>query len=208
MRLSVEIQILPSVEQRALLLATMRQFNAAATHAARMGFNRKVFNRFGLGRLTYHESRKRFGLKSELSIRAFGKVAEVFARNRAFCPVFRPLSALAYSDRGLTYLPGDTVSILTLTGRERIPFVCGEYQRRLLPNLKGESDLVFRAGAALPAPRRQPAGRSGRRRDRLHRRGHGCRECPPRRAMAPTTAASESTPYGCGSSFGSAASSD
>lgn len=41
---------------------------------------------------------------------------------------------------------GDAFSILTLTDRERIPFICGEYQRRLLDYAKGESDIIYRDG--------------------------------------------------------------
>jgi len=40
----------------------------------------------------------------------------------------------------------DAVSIWALGGRLKIPFVCGEPQRRLLATQKGEADLVYRGG--------------------------------------------------------------
>jgi putative transposase len=145
MRLVVELQLQPTDEQRSLLLATMRAFNAAATHAARMGFDRQVFNRFGLSRLTYHEMRKRFGIKALHAVTAFGKVADAFTRDTTKCPAFRPLAALVLEKKSLRYY-ADSVSILTLTGRQCMPCVCSERQRAMLTFQKGQSDLVYRAG--------------------------------------------------------------
>src|SRR5690606_38516399 len=58
---------------------------------------------------------------------------------------FRPRGAVAYDDRILRYTEAE-VSIWTVGGRERIPFVVGEHHARLLRHRKGESDLVYRGG--------------------------------------------------------------
>lgn len=146
MRLVVELQLLPDVRQSALLLETITAFNAATNHAAHIAWEAKVFSRFGVSALAYQKLRKRFGLKADLCVRAIGKAAATFARDRSRCPVFRPLSAAVYSPATMRFVAEAVVRILTLTGRESIGFVCGDYQRRLLPNLKGESDLVYRDG--------------------------------------------------------------
>ena len=60
---------------------------------------------------------------------------------------YRPLGSIAYDSRILSYnLRRSTVSIWTVDGRQTIPFVAGERQRRLLEHQHGESDLVYRNG--------------------------------------------------------------
>lgn len=43
MKLTLQLKLVPSPEQHTALLATIRAFNAAASHAARVGFNARVF---------------------------------------------------------------------------------------------------------------------------------------------------------------------
>jgi predicted transposase len=43
MKLTIQLQVLPDAEQSAVLLATMERFNEAATFAAKVGFEAKVF---------------------------------------------------------------------------------------------------------------------------------------------------------------------
>jgi hypothetical protein len=61
--------------------------------------------------------------------------------------VFRPLGAIAYDDRILTFKQEDsTVSIMTVEGRERVPYVLDPGQREMMPFRKGESDLCLVKG--------------------------------------------------------------
>lgn len=60
---------------------------------------------------------------------------------------FAPHGAVAYDDRILSFALRDSlISIWTLNGRQAIPFVCGERQRQLLEQQRGETDLVFSGG--------------------------------------------------------------
>ena len=60
---------------------------------------------------------------------------------------FRLRGSVAFDDRILCIIPDQhTVSIWTLDGRQRIPFVCGEQQAVMLLGHRGESDLVSRDG--------------------------------------------------------------
>jgi IS605 OrfB family transposase len=55
--------------------------------------------------------------------------------------------AFAFDDRMLAWRRSQsTVSILTLEGRQTVPFACGDRQRELLATRRGESDLVYRDG--------------------------------------------------------------
>jgi putative transposase len=144
MKLTVQVKLLPTPEQAKQLLATMKAFNKAATRAARVGFDAGVFSPPSIQKLCYRELRERFSLSAQMAVRAIGKAAEVFRRDKAVCPEFRPTGAMTYDERILSWKGIDKVSILTLAGRALIPFVCGEYQRGRLDRLKGQADLVYR----------------------------------------------------------------
>jgi transposase len=75
-----------------------------------------------------------------------GQSCRRYKTDRKVRRTFRPHSSIAYDDRILRFKPGDQVSIWTLNGRQVMPFVCGDYQRRYLPLRKGEVDLVFYQG--------------------------------------------------------------
>ncbi len=60
---------------------------------------------------------------------------------------FRAHGSIAYDDRILNwYIAKSEVSIWTVGGRLKLPLVCGEFQKKLLPSQQGESDLVYRSG--------------------------------------------------------------
>ena len=146
MKLTIQLQLLPSPEQAALLLDTMRRFNEAASFAARVGFDAGVFSQPSVHKRAYHEIRARFGLFAQLAVRAIGKAVECFARDKTVCPTFRPDGAITYDQRNLSFKGLDRVSLATLTGRETIGLVYGEYQRERFDRIKGQCDLVRRDG--------------------------------------------------------------
>ena len=146
MKLTLQLRLVPIPDQHTALLATMRAFNAAASHAAHVGFTDKVFNQKSIHRRCYRELRDRFGLSSQMAIRAIGKAVEVFRRDRRVCPVFRDTGAMTYDERLLGWKGPAHVSLLTLHGREIVAMVYGEYQAGFLERLKGQVDLVYRNG--------------------------------------------------------------
>lgn len=98
----------------------------------------------GLHKLCYRELRERFGLSSQMAVRAYGKAADCFSRDKKTCPVFKPLGAMILDERLMSFKGMDRVSILTLAGRQVIPVVFGQYQRERFDRLKGQCDLVFK----------------------------------------------------------------
>jgi putative transposase len=146
MKLTLQLQLLPTSEQAALLRETMAAFNAAATHAAQVGFEAKVYGQPGIHKRCYYDLREQFGLSAQMAVRAIAKAVEVFKRDKTKCPVFRPDGAITYDDRILGWKGLDKVSLWTLTGREVIPLVYGEYQSQRFDRLKGQVDLVYRDG--------------------------------------------------------------
>jgi IS605 OrfB family transposase len=146
MKLTIQLQLLPTPEQAALLLDTMERVNEAATFAARQGFEAGVFSQPSIHKLAYRSIRDRFGLSAQLAVRAIGKAVETFHRDKTICPVFRPHGAITYDQRNLSFKGLDKVSLATLTGREVVALVYGEYQAERFDRIKGQCDLVYRDG--------------------------------------------------------------
>ena len=147
MKLTLQLQLLPTPEQTAALLRTLRQFNAAATFAAEQGFAAGVFSAPSIQKLAYWECRERFGLSAQMAVRAISKAAEMFRRDKMVCPVFKPDGAMAYYERILSFKDCHRVSILAVgVGRLMVPYVFGEYQAANLERIRGQADLVYRGG--------------------------------------------------------------
>ena len=150
MKLTLQIQVLPNADQKAVLLDTMERFNAAASHAAKVGFEDNVFSQPSIHSRCYAELRERFGLSAQMAVRAIGKAVEAFAtlkaKGRKECPVFRPTGAVTYDDRILSFKGLDKVSLWTLKGRMILPIVYGEYQGERIGRRKGQVDLTYRDG--------------------------------------------------------------
>jgi putative transposase len=161
MKLTLQLQLWPTAAQKTTILATMERFNAAASFAAKVGFEAKVFSQPSIHGRCYREIRERFGLSAQMAVRAIGKAVEAFARDKSKCPVFKPRSAVIYDPRILSFKGLDKVSLWTLAGRMILPLVYGEYQGERFDRLKGQVDLVYRTGtfflyATVELPDRAP----------------------------------------------------
>ncbi|HAM40774.1 MAG TPA: transposase [Candidatus Omnitrophica bacterium] len=161
MKLTLQLRLLPDAAQRCLLLTTMEHFNAAATHAARVGFEAKVYSQPPIHHRCYRDLRERFGLSAQMAVRAIGKAVEVFRRDKTRCPIFKLHGAMTYDQRLMSFKGMACVSLLTLEGRQLVPLVFGEYQRARFDRIKGQCDLVYRRGkfflyASIDLPPRPP----------------------------------------------------
>src|SRR5207244_8020873 len=124
MKLTLQLQLLPTAEQKTDLLATMERFNQAATFAAEQGFAARAFGQVALHRLCYRALRERFGLSAQMAVRAIAKAVETFRRDKSRCPAFRKYGAVTYDERVLSFKGQTEVSLWGLAGRHRMPFVC------------------------------------------------------------------------------------
>jgi len=146
MKLAVNLKLQPNTEQANLLRQTMERANAAANYASEVAWNTRTFHQFSLQKLVYGTLKADFALCAQMAVRCVAKVADAYKLDRKTQRIFRPLGAIAYDDRILSFKPEDTVSLWTLQGRQFIPFVCGDYQRHFLPHRKGEVDLIYHGG--------------------------------------------------------------
>jgi putative transposase len=145
MRLTAQLKLQTTPEQSDALRRTLEAANKAADYISACAWNIGMFRQFDLHHLCYSKVREEFGLTAQVAVRAISKVADAYKLDRETKRTFRPLGSIAYDARILSYSE-DSVSIWSLDGRLRIPFSCGDTQRVLLANRKGETDLAFVRG--------------------------------------------------------------
>jgi IS605 OrfB family transposase len=148
MKLIAQLKLQPTPEQSTMLTRTLEAANAACNFISDVAWEARTFGKFALQKLCYEQVREQFGLSAQMTIRALAKVGDAYKLDKRTKRTFRPLASSAYDDRILSFaLPKSEVSIWTLDGRQAIPFVCGERQRRMLQTRQGESDLLHHRGA-------------------------------------------------------------
>ena len=145
MKLTVQVKLLPTGEQSASLKTTMETANAAADRLSELAWNAGEFRRFPLHKLGYRILRDEFPLSSQVVCLLTAKVADAYKLDRAVQRRFRPHGSIAYDLRILSVnVAALTVSIWTVDGRRKMPFVCGAREIALLAYPRGEADLILR----------------------------------------------------------------
>src|SRR5690606_17030171 len=124
MKLTLKIKLLPTNDQAALLLQTMRVANAACDIISEKAWQEKIFNKVKLHKQVYYPLRPKFKLSSQMLIRSIAKVCDAYALDKKTKRKFNPLGAIAYDARIMTYKPNNVVSLWCLGGRQKINFVC------------------------------------------------------------------------------------
>lgn len=144
MILTAQVKLLPDHDQAHALLQTLEMANDACNAISQTAWDPHSFRQFPLHRLAYRTMRDTFPLTAQIVVRCIGKVAEAYKMDHNVMRVFRPHGAIPYDNRILSWkLDSSEVSVWTIAGRQRIPFVCGERQRKLLVGKRGESDLCI-----------------------------------------------------------------
>lgn len=146
MLLTMKIKLLPTEEQKALLLETVERFNEACTFISETAWQNKIFGKVGLQKILYCDVRERFGLSAQMVVRAVGKVSESYCIDREVKHLFKPHGAMVHDQRTLTYKGLDRVSILTLKGRILVPIKLNEYRPLDWRRMRGQADLIYQKG--------------------------------------------------------------
>lgn len=141
MLVSDMLKLAPTEEQANALLATMQACNEASNHVAEIAFKLHSANRTQVHHETYYDIRKLFGLSSQMAVRAIAKACNAYKRDKTIQPKFRPLGAIAYDQRILSWKGADRITILTLNGRITVPVL---YRGRWSGVRRGQTDLVYR----------------------------------------------------------------
>lgn len=134
---------MPTDEQVNLLLETMKEANAVCNAISDIAWEKKVFNQFKIHNEVYHTLKGSSNLSAQVLVRCISKVADAYKLDKKVKRTFKPLGSITYDSRILSY-KGDTVSIWSIGGRLKMPFVC--HNSNYLPYIKGEADLLYRKG--------------------------------------------------------------
>ncbi len=147
MKLIAQVKLVPTEEQNTSLLSTMERVNAAANFISDIAWETCEFGQYDLHHLCYATIREQFGLSAQLTVRVIAKVADAYKVDSKTKRAFKPHGAIAYDERILSWkLTDKTLSIGTISGRQRIPFQAGEQQLALLQTRSGQADLVLQDG--------------------------------------------------------------
>jgi IS605 OrfB family transposase len=147
MKLIAQVKLKPTKEQAKLLKSTLEQANTACNAISELVWNSQTFGQYAIHQAYYAQIRTQFGLSAQVVVRCIAKVADAYKLDKEQQRRFKPLGAIAYDDRILTWRTDKQfVNIWTVGERQKIPYVCGEKQKKLLEFRQGESDLVHRKG--------------------------------------------------------------
>ncbi|MCK4741558.1 MAG: transposase [Anaerolineales bacterium] len=144
MKLIARVKLRTDKDQFGVLLQTMEYANKACNEISNNAWEAETFKQFDIHRLTYRDIRESYPLSAQVVVRCIAKVADAYKINRKVRRTFSKHGAIAYDSRILKwFIDKSEVSIWTVNGRQRIPFVCGERQYDLLQAQRGESDLCL-----------------------------------------------------------------
>ena len=145
MKLTLQIKLLPTDKQAAMLKNTFSVFNEACNTISQIAWERHTFKQFGLHKEAYYNIKETYHLSSQLVVRAISKVAEAYKLDRKKQRHFREFGAITYDSRVLSYNVSKSVcSISLIGGREKIAYIC--YRPQLKQYARGEADLVLIKG--------------------------------------------------------------
>lgn len=147
LKLTAQVKLVVTEQQADALKRTMQAANAACDRISAWAWKNQTFGQYPLHKAQYAAQRAESGLTAQVVVRAIGKVAAAYKLDKRTQRTFQPTGAIAFDDRILNwYVEQEQVSIWTVDGRLRLPFVCGDYQRGLLAYRQGESDLALVGG--------------------------------------------------------------
>jgi len=141
------VKLVVTPDQADALKRTMQAANAVCDSISAWAWENQTFGQYPLHKAQYAVQRADSGLTAQVIVRCIGKVADAYKLDRRTQRTFQPTGAIAFDDRILNwYAEREQVSIWSVDGRLKLPFVCGEYQRGLLAFRQGEADLAFVGG--------------------------------------------------------------
>lgn len=148
MKLTAQVKLLPTPDQYLALCETLELANKAANRLSQIAWEKKEFRRFPMQQMSYKKIRSEFPLSAQIVVRLIAKVSDAYKLDSKIQRKFRKDGSISYDARILSFqLSKSTVSLWTVGGRiSRLPFACGDHQRKLLELPKGESDLIYRKG--------------------------------------------------------------
>lgn len=146
MKLIANLKLNPTPEQARALRLTLERCNEACNWLSEWAWQTKTFRQYDVHKFSYQDLRAQFQLSAQVAIRCIAKVADAYKLDQKTQRTFRRHAAQPYDERILRFVCDEKISLWLLSGREKIGYVGGEHQRRLLAHRKGEVDRMFVRG--------------------------------------------------------------
>lgn len=157
MKRAVSLKLVSTTEQSAALIALADAFAAACNAIVPFTIEHRCWNRVALHHLAYYHVRELLPtLGSQMVCQAVHRVADAYKTLKANKGIAKdkPVPAITFKPTSVNFdkrtysISGDTLSLFTLDGRVKVPFICGKHQRNLLASGKPkEAKLIYREGA-------------------------------------------------------------
>ena len=146
-KLTAKVRLKPTDEQAKLLLQTMQEANTACDRISAWVWENKTFGQYKIHYGTYHDIKASTRLSAQAVVRCVSKVADAYKLDRKKERSFRKYGSISYDARILSWRSDKRiVSVWTVEGRQKIPYVTGKHHAKLLQYQQGESDLCYIKG--------------------------------------------------------------
>lgn len=145
MQLTAKVKLTPTEAQADSLKRTLEAANSACNFISDVAWVNRVFGKFQVQKLVYHDVKSTFDLTAQLIIRCIAKVTDAYKLDKKTKREFQPLGSIAFDSRILSWnLDKNTVSLWTVDGRlKQLSFVCHDRSKELLSGERGESNLCL-----------------------------------------------------------------
>ena len=153
---TVSIKLITTPEQALALAALADTFAKACNAIVPLTVEHRCWNRVALHHLAYYPVREKLpALGSQMVCQAVHRVADAYKALKANKGISKdkPVPSISFTPTSVNFdkrtysIKGDTLSLFTLGGRAKIPFVCSKHQRNLLASgVPKEAKLIVRKG--------------------------------------------------------------
>ena len=143
MKQVIVLKLEPTPAQQQELVSTMQAFNQGCQYVGELAFRHHLANKIALQPLVYQELRARFGLSSQMAVRAISSGCEAYKLDKDTAPVFEARDPMILDARLMSFKGLTDVSLLCLTGRQLIPFRFVRYQAARSDRIAGQADLIL-----------------------------------------------------------------
>jgi putative transposase len=147
MKQAIVLDLVTSDAHFKTLLATLEAFNGACQYVADIAYEQRTANKIALQPIVYNEMRSRFGLSSQMAVRAISKACELYKLDKRVHVRFRPHDDMILDQRLVSFKGVTHVSVLCLPGRQLVPYRFIEYAPARSDRVPGQADLLLSDGA-------------------------------------------------------------
>jgi putative transposase len=128
----------------AMLLRTMDRYNEMCNDIGPIAFQLGTSNIRIISDACYADMRDKYGLPSQMTVRAIARTAGVLTQDKTRIPRFEAFDDIVYDKKMLTFKHLDEASIMTTSGRISVPITVLGYQGIIKERPRGYSELKYR----------------------------------------------------------------